>query len=131
MKEALAIELLCALFGGEPEVRHYYVTEHGQKFILVDCESEEYVMEFGLDKRSSFDSIHQAIFASILTGKKPKIVIIDTDLQESKEEYQIRVGANELNIEHLSVYLNEIVRLMEIPAVRKQFNLEMQVNIGQ
>ncbi|MGR3342459.1 MAG: hypothetical protein ACU0DI_04405 [Paracoccaceae bacterium] len=131
MKEALAIDLLCALLGGEQEVRHYYGTAQSQHFIQVDCESEEYVMEFGLDKRSSFDSIHQAIFASIITGKKPKIIIIDTDLQESKEEYQIRVAAKELNIEYLSVYLNEIVMLLEIPAVRQQFDLKWQFNIGQ
>jgi len=131
MKEALAIQLLCALFGGEPEKRHNYETELGQQFIRVDCESEEYVMEFGLDKRSSFDSIHQAIFASIITGKKPKIIIIDTDLQESKEEFQIRIGAGILKIDYMSVYLNEIVSLMEIPAVREQFNPEMLIHVGQ
>ena len=48
------------------------------------------VYEGGLDKRSSLDSIQQALFASYITGKRPAVVIYDTDRREGRIEYQIR-----------------------------------------
>jgi hypothetical protein len=124
MNEALAIDILCALFGGDQEVRHAYNTDYSANYIQVDCETEEFVMEMGLDKRSSFDSIHQVTFASILTGKKPKIVIIDTDLREKAQEYQIRLAAQKLGIAYQSVYLKEIEKLLEIPEVRARLGMD-------
>ena len=44
-----------------------------------DIETASEVIEGGLDKRSSLDSIQQAIFASTLTGKKPAVAIYDSD----------------------------------------------------
>lgn len=44
------------------------------------------VWEGGLDKRSSLDSIQQALFFSILTGKEPGVVI-------NKPERDAAIGA--------------------------------------
>ena len=59
----------CAQLGGRREVRHYYVYPDGSGFILIDCETDSEVIEGGLDKRASLDSVQQALFASKLTGK--------------------------------------------------------------
>jgi hypothetical protein len=114
MKEALAIPLLCSFYGGEIEVRHHYIVDVGPQFIRVDCETDTHVMEMGLDKRSSFDSIHQAVFASIVTGKLPQIVIIDTDLRVGKEEFQIKNVAELLGIPYVQVYLQDVFKMQEM-----------------
>ena len=41
------------------------------------------------------------------------IVIIDTDLREKKDEYQIRLVAGKLGIKYRSIYINEIVKIRE------------------
>ena len=110
MSEAYAISFICLLLGGEPEARHNYFTGYGPNFIKVDCETNEYVIEIGLDKRSSFDSIHQAVFASIIAnGKKPWIIIVDTDGIERKNEFQIRTVAEKLGVRYTSF---DIFRLL-------------------
>ena len=123
MKEALAIQLLCAALGGEQEVRHAYQAGALTRYIRVDCESAEFVMEMGLDKRSSYDSLHQALFAAQLTGKAPQIVIIDTDLIESPAEYQIRTTAERAGVSYKSFYINELVRLLELPGLAEQLGI--------
>ena len=50
----------------------------------VDCETSTTVYEGGLDKRSSLDSLQQALFFSVLTGKRPAVVIYDTDGKEGQ-----------------------------------------------
>ena len=50
------------------------------------------VYDGGLDKRSSLDSLQQALFFSVLTGKQPEVVIYDTDGQEGQFEYRIRTA---------------------------------------
>ena len=62
--------------GGETEVRHEYTYPSGQSYIWMDCETADTVYEGGLDKRSSLDSVQQALFAASLTGKKPAVVIL-------------------------------------------------------
>ncbi len=47
----------------------------------------------GLEKRSSLDSVQQALFFSHLTGKAPGVVIFDTDGAEGPYEYRIRIVA--------------------------------------
>ena len=42
---------------------------------VVDCETDDTVYEGGLDKRSSLDSVQQAIFSTHITVKKPTVVI--------------------------------------------------------
>ncbi len=85
-------KIYCDLIGGKTEVRHAYTTDAGETgFIIVDCETATEVIEGGLDKRSSLDSIQQALFFGYLTGKKPVVVIYDTDGIEGKIEYRLKI----------------------------------------
>ena len=43
---------------------------------MVDCETADVVYEGGLDRRSSLDSVQQALFAAAFTGKEPAVVIL-------------------------------------------------------
>ena len=61
----------CQAVNGQTETRHYYTCTGGCSHIRVDCETATMVYEGGLDKRSSLDSIQQALFASYITGKRP------------------------------------------------------------
>ena len=70
------------LLTGETETRHGYTSADGRRFVKVDCETSTTVYEGGLDKRSSLDSLQQALFFSVLTGKRPAVVIYDTDGRE-------------------------------------------------
>ena len=83
----------CAVVSGKEQVRHYYDYPGGRGYIVVDCETDSHVWEGGLDKRSSLDSLQQAIFASALTGKEPAIVIFDRDGEIGKYEHRISVAA--------------------------------------
>jgi hypothetical protein len=104
MDEDAAILMLCAMLGGEPEVTHTYVTQNDKSHVRVDCETSDAVYELGLDeKRTAFDSLHQVLFAAILTGKTPRIILIDRDGIEGKQEYQVRMTAGRAGVEY-SVY---------------------------
>ena len=93
-------KIYCDSIGGQTEVRHDYTTDAGETgFIIVDCETATEVIEGGLDKRSSLDSIQQALFFAFLTGKKPVVVIYDTDGIEGKIEYRIKIGAAHAGVE--------------------------------
>ena len=80
----------CATVNGETETRHGYTYAGGRSYVKVDCETSTTVYEGGLDKRSSLDSLQQALFFSVLTDKRPAVVIYDTDGQEGQFEYRIR-----------------------------------------
>ncbi len=80
----------CASVGGRTEVRHYYDYPGGRGYVVLDCETDTHVYEGGLDKRSSLDSVQQALFFAHLTGKVPVVVIYDTDGKLGKYEYRIR-----------------------------------------
>ena len=69
---------------------------------------DEYVIEGGLDKRSSLDSIQQAVFASTLTGKKPAVAIYDTNGTWGKYEHRIYSSAKKLGIKFFWVSGNKI-----------------------
>ena len=97
----------CASVGGQTEVRHTYTYPTGQSFIRVDCETEETVYEGGLDKRSSLDSVQQALFAASLTGKQPTIVIYDTDGQVGRYEYRIQVACERAGVSFMRVSPNQ------------------------
>ena len=86
-------ELFCQAIGGELEVRHNYNFGTGSSYVIVDCETANTVWEGGLDKRSSLDSIQQALFFHHVTGKTPGVVIYDTDGVEGRFEYRIRIAA--------------------------------------
>ena len=57
--------------------------------------------EGGLDTRRSLDSIQQALFAASLTGKKPAVVIYDTDEKMGRFEHRIRVACESAGVRFL------------------------------
>ena len=89
--EAEYNEDFCESVGGKTETKYIYLYPTGRAHIRVDCETEDTVYEGGLDKRSSLDSVQQALFFSSLTGKQPAVVIYDTDGQIGRFEHRIRV----------------------------------------
>ncbi len=95
MTEAQAIPLICALLGGEPEVRLHFEIDSGSRFVQIDCLTDTHAIEVGLDKRSSLDSYQQASFAAWVSGRKPMIVIVDTDGVQGVYEYRIEAVARE------------------------------------
>ena len=76
--------------------------------IRIDIVTDKYVIEGGLDKRSSLDSIQQAVFASTLTGKKPAVAIYDTNGTWGKYEHRIYSSAKKLGIKFFWVSGNKI-----------------------
>ena len=90
----------CASVGGVTETRHTYTYDGGSSFVKVDCETDTTVYEGGLDKRSSLDSVQQALFFSVLTGKAPAVVIYDTDGKEGRFEYRIRAACRKAGVQY-------------------------------
>ena len=90
----------CASIGGQTETRHYYTYKGGRSYINVDCETATMVYEGGLDERSSLDSIQQAIFASYITGKRPAVVIYNTDGKEGRFEYRIKTACQQVGVQY-------------------------------
>ena len=80
----------CESVGGEMETRHPYEYPSGDSYVKVDCETDTTVWEVGLDKRRSLDSIQQVLFYASLSGKKPGVVIYDTDGKIGIYEYRIK-----------------------------------------
>ena len=66
----------------------------------VDCETDTTVYEGGLDKRSSLDSVQQALFFSVVTGKAPAVVIYDTDGKEGRFEFRIRAACRKAGVQY-------------------------------
>lgn len=92
----------CKRYIGDTETSYKY--KHGT--IFVDCETKTHVWEGGLDKRSSLDSVQQALFFSELTGKKPAVVIYDRDNKEGSYEYRIRTVCERLGILYVNSKVN-------------------------
>ena len=90
----------CASVGGVTETRHTYTYDGGGSYVKVDCETDTTVYEGGLDKRSSLDSLQQALFFSVLTGKRPAVVIYDTDGKEGQFEYRIRTACQKAGVRY-------------------------------
>ena len=90
----------CALVNGETETRHGYTSAGGRSYVEVDCETGTMVYEGGLDKRSSLDSVQQALFFSHVTGKRPAVVIYDTDGREGRFEYRIRIACRKAGVRY-------------------------------
>ena len=61
-------------------------------------ETPNMVYEGGLDKRSSLDSIQQALFASHVTGKRLGAVIYNTDGKEGRFEYRIKTACEKVGV---------------------------------
>lgn len=94
---------LAALLNGQTEVTFSY--DYGKSgntpltaSLRIDIVTAKYVIEGGLDKRSSLDSIQQAVFASTLSGKEPAVAVYDTDGVWGKYEHRIWTVTNELGI---------------------------------
>ena len=92
----------CADMGGATETRHYYDYPTGRSYGRVDCETADTVYEGGLDKRSSLDSVQQALFSAHLTGKRPAVVIYDTDGEIGAYEHRIQVACESAGVLFLS-----------------------------
>ncbi|WP_226779494.1 hypothetical protein [Oceaniglobus trochenteri] len=104
--------ILCSfVLGGETEVSHGYSVGYDLHRIRVDCETATQVVEVGMDKRSSLDSLQQALFAASLTGKTPIIAMIDTDGREGQYELRIRTAAQMVGVEYRSYHLDALIRL--------------------
>ena len=109
MLEADFIPIICAIFyGGATEVGHAYEMADASHTIRVDCESETEVVEVGLDRRSSLDSVQQALFASLVTVKDPVVALVDTDGSEGRFEYRIRKAAGAAGVRY-SVYRGDFL----------------------
>ncbi|MDJ0821218.1 MAG: hypothetical protein QNJ09_05315 [Paracoccaceae bacterium] len=104
--------ILCSLIlGGDMEVPHDYVAAGTKRHIRVDCETPTHVVELGMDKkRSSFDSLHQALFAAEITGNLPMVVIVDTNGIEEGEEFQIETVARRTGVSYLTVDKDFLIR---------------------
>lgn len=111
MNEAEAILILCAMLGGTPEMRHGYAIDAGDFAVRVDCETADEVIEVGLDgTRTSIDSVHQAVFAAHLTGKRPRVILIDRDGAEDRAQHQVRVVAARLGVGFGTVTKDGLIR---------------------
>ena len=102
--------------GGRTEVTYNYdynISGSAPRIasIRIDIVTDEYVIEGGLDKRSSLDSIQQAVFASTLTGKTPAVAIYDTNGTWGKYEHRIYSSAKKLGIKFFWVIGNKIQEL--------------------
>jgi len=104
--EASFNKLLANKLGGETEVTLKY--NYGLKSqpnssgtVRVDIMTKDYTIEGGKDTRSSLDSIQQAVFASILTGKKPAVAIYDTDGVWGKYEHRVYTAAKSLSVKFI------------------------------
>jgi predicted RecB family endonuclease len=101
MTETFLASILCVLLlDGKTEEPHGYSVGYGLHKIRVDCETDTHVIEVGLDKRSSTDSVHQAVFAAHLTGKTPMVIMIDRDGRMDQYEFQVRTVAEALGVEY-------------------------------
>jgi len=90
----------CNSIGGQTETRHFYTYAGGRSHISVDCETANMVYEGGLDKRSSLDSVQQALFAGYVTGKRPAVVIYNTDGREGRFEYRIKTACQQIGLRY-------------------------------
>lgn len=97
---------LASLLNGKTEISFgYNFSDEAMNivsgYIRIDIENDDYVIEGGLDKRSSLDSIQQAAFASVLTGKKAAVAVYDTDGKWGKIEHRIWVVSEMLGIKFI------------------------------
>lgn len=101
--EAYYNQLFCESVGGKTETSHsYQYPDNKKSYVKIDCETETTVYEGGIDKRSSLDSIQQALFFSILTKKEPAVVIYDTDAKVGNYEYRIQSVCERAKIRYIS-----------------------------
>jgi len=111
MGEVYFSAIICSLLlGGEPEVRLPFSVGYDVNTVRIDCATNDSVVEVGMDKRSSLDSVQQALFASHLTGKAPVIYLVDTDGRIGKYETRIRAAAGMADVEFKTVTKDFLIR---------------------
>ena len=98
-------DALCAALGGERETRQYYSIDGSSKsnYVIVDCETDDLVIEGGKDSRSSLDSLQQTLFFHVLTGKRPVVAIYDTDGVLGPYEYRIGSACAEAGVQYVHI----------------------------
>ena len=111
--EADLLHVICVLMlGGTPEVRTPYAIDDGDHYIRIDCLTDTHAVEIGLDdRRSSQDSVHQAIFAAHLTDRAPMVVMVDTNGVEEAIEFQVETVAQSLGVAYQVIDRDLILRL--------------------
>lgn len=100
--------LLSTHLGGETEVTiefNYGIPGSNlrQSNVRIDIVTDQYAIEGGLDKRSSLDSIQQAVFAASQLGLRPAVAIYDTDGSWGKYEHRIWTAAKNLGVKYFWV----------------------------
>ncbi|MGR3468269.1 MAG: hypothetical protein ACU0CI_10340 [Shimia sp.] len=99
MTEADLILLICSyFFKGEKEQRINFDVGVASSHIRTDCETDSLVIEVGKDRHSSLDSVQQALFAHLQTGKQPVVFIVDTDGKIGSVEYRIQTVAKHVGV---------------------------------
>ena len=63
--------------------------------------------EGGPEKRSSLDSVPQALFFSVLSGKEPVAVIYNTAGESGKIEYRINIVCDSAGVKFLNISLDD------------------------
>ena len=124
MFEADLIPIICAmLLGGAPEQRVTYDIHEGLQSVRVDCITEAFAIEIGLDgRRSSYDSVHQAIFYGYLTERAPMVIMVDTDGIEDNTEYQVRTVAQALGVAYQVYDVDFLLRYQMTSYLRARRN---------
>ncbi|WP_102109439.1 hypothetical protein [Oceaniglobus roseus] len=110
LESELAAILCSFVLNGATEVSHPYSVGYDLHRIRVDCETADEVVEVGLDKRSSLDSVQQALFAASLTGKAPVVALIDTDGREGPYELRIRTVAKMAGVRYTVYKRHALIR---------------------
>lgn len=99
--ESFYNERFCKSMCGETEVEHDYNYSSDVSVVRVDCETSTHVYEGGIDKRSSLDSVQQALFSARITGKKPVVVIYNTDGKFGQLEHRIKAACESAGVEFI------------------------------
>jgi len=114
MNEIQITALICSLLGGgDAETRQKLAPELDGAYIKIDCETPTHVIEVAKDNTNrARDSVQQAVFASVLTGKVPMVIVIDTDGKSDRYQYELQVVTKALGIEFGVCRESFIVRWM-------------------
>lgn len=120
MNETLIAAALCSfLAGGDTETRADFVANGTSRHVRIDCETPAFAIELGFDgKSSNRDSVHQAIFGALMTGKRPAVILIDTDGVEGRYEYEMRRVTDHLGILYRVCNENHIIAWQMTSAFR-------------
>ncbi|RFU11830.1 hypothetical protein DZD18_14800 [Rhodobacteraceae bacterium W635] len=122
MFEADLIPIICVmLLGGVPEHRVDYDLHDSAHYVRVDCLTDTHAIEVGLDnRRSSYDSVHQAVFYGHLTDREPFVILVDTDGREDNAEYQVERVARMVGVDFRVYDLDYLIRMQMTAWLRER-----------